>query len=184
MVEETVTTREAVGVFDSYEELHETIVELETSGFGRRQINVLGSEAQRKERLGVAEPEPARVEDDPVAPREHIIGPEELGVAQGVIIGGGIFVGAIGALLLAGGMATGGVIAVMLLAGAAGGIIGALLAEMLASHYSRFFNKQVANGGLVLWVQTPSPQEEEKATVILKKHGAHDVHIHEMPMAA
>lgn len=185
--QEMTMVREAVGVFDDVNALHETIKDLETSGFGRRQISVRGSEAEMRERFGQTQLETKQLEDHPQAPHRPIVAPEELGVAKGVLIGGGIFVGFVGAVIpiaASGGELTGTSIATVLLASAIGALAGWGLANLLDREYGTFFQKQVGKGGLVLWVETPGSAEEEKAQIILRRHGAHDVHIHEMPLAA
>ena len=35
------------------------------------------------------------------------------------------------------------------------------------------------SGGLLLWVRTPDVELEEKATAILRKQGAGQIHVHE-----
>lgn len=181
------TVREAVGVFDDYTSLHETIKDLETSGFGRRQISVRGSDLQMIDRFGQPQLEAQQLEDNPIAPHSPIVGPEELGVAKGVLIGGGMLVGFIGAvipIMVAGGAVTTGSLIILALAIAAGALIGWGVANLLDRDYDTFFSRQVDKGGLVLWVVTPSEEAERKAEAILERHGAHDIHIHEMPMAA
>lgn len=176
--------REAVGVFEDYDELYETIKELGTVGFGRHQISVLGSDEAVEEIFQRPEVTPEVVEDNPFAPRSFNVGLEELGVAQGVLIGSGIYVGAIVGILSTGGLAEPGSLMTLALTVIAGGMVGGLLALVLGDQYHQFFRKREANGGLVLWVETPTQQTEQTAQKILRKHGAHDIHIHEMPLAA
>lgn len=181
---ETHEVREAVGVFDDYDALYDTIKELGTSGFGRHQISVLGSDAAVRERLGDPVVTPEWVEDNPIAPRSPIIGVEELGVAQGVLVGAFIYLSASLAMYLSGGLMSPNAMGVLTIACITGMILGVVAAIALGRSYERFFKKRLASGGLVLWVETPNPVTERVAQTILYKHGAHDVHIHDMPVAA
>lgn len=180
----TVVKHEAVGVFDSYEQLHDTIKELETSGIGRRQISVRGSDAAVKREYGESTVIPERLEDDPNAPHSPIIGAEELGVAQGVLIGIGMYVGAALAFYALPQQATTSSVVIALLATLAGAGIGAVLARVLGTQYRFFFKKQEAEGGLVLWIETPNTREVQKVESILLKNGAHHIHTHDIPVAA
>ena len=180
----TVVKHEAVGVFDSYEQLHDTIKELETSGIGRRQISVRGSDAAVTREYGQSSVIPERLEDDPKAPHSPIIGAEELGVAQGVLIGVGMYVGAAIAFYALPEQANTSAIAIAVAATLAGAGVGAVLARYLGARYSRFFRKQEAKGGLVLWIETPSTREVQKVESILLKNGAHHIHTHDIPVAA
>jgi hypothetical protein len=42
----------------------------------------------------------------------------------------------------------------------------------------------VVRGGLVLWVRCRDKAREAAAVKILRKHSAHDVHVHEVPDSA
>lgn len=184
MITETHEVREAVGVFDDYAALYDTIKELGTSGFGRHQISVLGSDAAVRERLGDPQIGPEWVEDNPIAPRSPIIGVEELGVAQGVLVGAFIYLSASLAIYLSDGLVSPNALGILTIACIAGMIIGVIAAIALGRSYSRFFQERLEKGGLVLWVETPNPATERVAQTILYKHGAHDVHMHDLPLAA
>ena len=41
--------------------------------------------------------------------------------------------------------------------------------------------EQLDHGGLLLWVRTTDPDHEEHAMTILKRNGAEDVHVHDLP---
>src|SRR5262249_55270945 len=96
-----ILAREAVGIFDDYEELQNTISELGLAGFGLHQISVLGSDQSVKDRCGAAMPA-AVMEDHPETPRSPNIAPEELGVAQGVVVGIGMITGVMLTMLIFG----------------------------------------------------------------------------------
>lgn len=176
--------REAVGVFDNKDQLDETIKDLRSSGFGRHEISIRGSEARMKEQFGRPFIEPEMVEDHPATPRSIFIVPEELGVAQGVLLGIGMLAGAALGLVATGYATESGSTAIVLLGVALGALAGSLLVWLMSAQYHRFFRQQEQNGGLVLWVKTDTDESTRKAQVILERHGAHDVHIHDLAVAA
>ncbi len=44
--------------------------------------------------------------------------------------------------------------------------------------------EQLERGGVLLWVRLPDAAAEPRALDILRRHSAHDVHVHEFPAAA
>jgi len=54
------------------------------------------------------------------------------------------------------------------------------LAKLVGKHHSDYLQKQIEQGGLLLWVNTTEPKYEKRAVEILRKHSAQDVHIHDM----
>ena len=68
---------------------------------------------------------------------------------------------------------------VLLAIAAAGGALGYAAAIGLRRMRRRRMVAQKRRGGLLLWVSTPTRDREEKATAILSRHGARDVHINE-----
>lgn len=181
MTQQQEKIREAVGIFDDYDRMEKAIEILEEEGFGRHQISVLGSEAALKERFGTEQVSTQRLKDHPDAPRSPDIKREELAIGQGVLIGGGLFTGVAAAVIAAGGMAAPGLVTAAVLGGAGGSAVGAVLARLLGEKYAAFFQQQIEEGGLLLWVNTPDPAMEAKAQAILKEYGARDVHVHDLP---
>ncbi|MGE0754419.1 MAG: hypothetical protein AB7L92_04595 [Alphaproteobacteria bacterium] len=175
--------REVVGIFENYEAMGQTIDELERAGIGRHLISVLGSEKAMKERFGTDALDVNVLEDNPESPRSPFFKQEELSIAQGALISCGI-IGGVGIAILAFGAAVPGILLTGVLAGGAGGgAIGAAFAKMLEDKYSSFFQKQIDNGGVLLWVNCQDEATEEKTLQIMKHSNAHDVHIHEFPMS-
>jgi len=177
------TIREAVGVFDNYDSMHQAVNDLEINGFERRQISVLGSQKALEESFGSKDVKTELLADNPNVPRGTDIKKEELGIGQGVLVSGGIVVGVVGSILLSGGIAAPGLVTTMIAGGMGGTVVGGVLAKLLGDKYAEFFGRQIANGGLLLWVQTPSIDDELRAQKILDKNGAHNVHIHTVPVA-
>lgn len=183
MKEETRTMSqpipEAVGLFHHHDNMQNAINALETSGFERREISVLGSEKAIEERYGSSHVPSKILEDDPNAPRSSKPKPEELGIAQGVLIGGAAYAGVAAAILATGGaVSIPALVTTAAIGGIGGGTAGGVLAKLLGDEYADFFERQIKSGGLLLWVNTPTPEKEQKAQAILSKYGAEDVHIH------
>jgi hypothetical protein len=181
-MESAETIREAVGVFETAEALEEAVDDLLSSGFDRAELSLLASEATVLQKLGHVFARSESAEDDPNAPRTAFVSTESIGDAEGGLIGGLLYVGA---LVAAGAVvATGGTMLVAILAaaagGGAGGLVGAGLATLIGRHHAEYLEKQLEHGGLLLWVRTKDAAHEQRATDILSKHSAHDVHVHEI----
>jgi len=184
--QEADNLREAVAVFDSSETFQEAIDELLSSGFDRAELSLLASEHAVEEKLGHRYKKVAKFEDDPAVPRKAYVSTESIGDAQGGLIGGLVYVGAIAA---AGAIvATGGTLAAIItgvaVAGSAGGLIGSMLAVWVGEHHAHYLEEQLIHGGLLLWVRTTDEERERRATEILAKHSGKDVHVHGLSAAA
>jgi len=177
------STHEAVGVFKTAESFQAAADELLSSGFDRADLSILASEHTVEEKLDHIYRRVEALEDDPKVPRTAYISDEAIGDAQGAFVSSLTFVGAVsaaGAMAAAGGAIAGMIVAAAMLGGA-GGLIGSSLGKMVADHHADHLTAQLEKGGLLLWVRTRDRQHEERAEGILRKHGARDVHIHELP---
>jgi len=67
----------------------------------------------------------------------------------------------------------------------AAGLTGAALSEMLetvrATPHTESFARALEAGAVLLWVHAPGPAQQTRATEILRRHGAADVHLHRRP---
>lgn len=181
--ESQATRTEAVGVFDSAATLQEAIDELLSSGFDRAEISLLAGEQAVEEKLGHAYEKVVELEDDPAVPRAAFVSTEAVGDAEGGLIGGLMYVGAVataGAVVASGG-ALGAALFAAALAGGAGGLIGSVLADLVGDHHAKQLQEQLDHGGLLLWVRTRDQVQERRAVEILSKHAASDVHTHTLP---
>jgi hypothetical protein len=171
-------SREAVGIFHSPEGLQGAIDELLSSGFHRAELSLLASEAAVVDKLGQMYRKAEDLSDNPDAPRAAYVAGEDIGDAEGGIIGGLVYVGAtVGAIVASGGTLL-AVIVVAALAGGAGGLIGSALAKWVGSHHAHYLQEQLERGGLLLWVRTRDPSREARAVAILGKYSAEKVHVH------
>ena len=177
------TVREAVGVFADEATLQDAIDELLSSGFDRADLSLLASEAVVEEKLGSVYEKVADIGDDPGVPRTAYVATESIGAAQGGLMGGLIYVGAVAAAgaVVASGAAVPVAIAGALLGGSAGALIGSVLAEWVGNHHADEIERHIDHGGLLLWVRTWDAGQEKRAAEILSRHSAHDVHIHALP---
>ena len=184
--ENTNTVREAVGVFSSPEDLQDAIDELLSSGFHRAQLSLLASEQAVADKLHHQYEKAATLANDPGVPRAAYVSTEAIGGAEGGLIGGFVYVGAVGAAgaIVASGGTIAAAIAAAALAGGAGGYIGSILAKWVGDHHANYLQEQMEHGGLLLWVHARDATIEERAVEILKKHSGVDVHVHALPVTA
>lgn len=175
--------REAVGVFDAVDTLQGAIDELLSSGFDRADLSLLASVHAVEEKLVDTGFSRVELEDNPAAPRGDYVSPDAIGTAEGGLISGLTYLGAVataGVIALAGGPLTAIVVGAAV-AGGAGGLVGARLAALVGHHRARYFQRQLDRGGLLLWVRTWTSAQEVRATEILARHSGRDVHVHGLP---
>lgn len=84
---QAIKHKEAVGVFSNQRDMDEAIADLEAAMFPRHDISVIGSKAKMEERFGSETVSPELLEDNPQAPKDASIRPEEKTIASTVIIG-------------------------------------------------------------------------------------------------
>lgn len=173
--------REVVGVFDNYDALEDAVEDLELAGFDRSQINLLVHENTVREKLG-DRVDIRRLEDDPEAPLENPVDRHEVAEGKAALTAGTALLGSFVALGLVVTAEISIPVAILAAAvgGGAGGTIGGLLAKYLGELRAREIEEQIRAGGLLLWVQVRDQEQEKKAIEILQKHGARDVHPHEI----
>jgi hypothetical protein len=124
----------------------------------------------------------AELEDDPRVPRTAYVSLESIGDAEGGLIGGLMYIGAVaagGAVVASGGTLAGAFLAAAM-AGATGGLFGSGLARFIGYHHADYLQRQVEKGGLLLWVRTRDLEHEQRAKRILERHSGEDVHVHEL----
>jgi len=180
MNEQPENLREAVGVFISASDLQAAIDELLSSGFHRAELSLLAGEDAVNDKLDGHYLSVGAAADDPAIPRTAYVSPEAIGDAQGGMVGGLAYAGAIvaaGVIAVSGGTIAATVIAATLVGGA-GGLVGSILAKWLGDNHAHYLQTQIDRGGLLLWVRTRDAKAEDRATDILKRHSSRDVHVH------
>lgn len=176
--------REVVGVFGDETALEAAIDELHACGFDRAEISLLASEEAVRKKLGHAYRKVSELEDDE-AVRVAYVSKEDYGAAEGGLISGLVYVGALAGAgtVLASGGALGGALLSAALWGGAGGAFGLLLARWIDRQRAQRLTEQIERGGLLLWVHARNQECESKALEILQRHGAEDVHAHDLSLA-
>lgn len=175
------TVREAVGVFNDAKTLEDAIDRLLESGFDRADLSLLAAEHAIEEKLGHLYSKVNELEDEANAPRAAYISTNEVGDAEGAAIGTPMYIAAVTAAGLT--VAAGGPLVAAITALAAGGgggaVIGGLFARLIGKHHATYLERQLEHGGILLWVRTWTPEQEETAKKVLSEFSAHDVHVHE-----
>ena len=175
--------REAVGVFDSADTLEAAIDELEISGFDRADLSLLASAEAVEAKLGHRYEKVSDLEDDPVVPTTAYVSRNAVAEAEGALVGSLIYLGAVplvGAIVASGGTAAAAILAAVI-GSSVGGMAGLGLSSFVGLHHENYLQKQLDAGGLLLWVRTRDAAHEARATEILGRHSAHDVHVHGLP---
>jgi hypothetical protein len=174
------STREAVALFGDEEALQAAIDELQLSGFDRAELSLLATAGTLRKTFGGRFKSSAELEDLEGVPRACYISPESLGDAEGGIIGGLIYVGAVTAtgIVTLGGGGLAATIAAAVIAGGASGLVGTILAGVLEGVHELNVRDHLRHGRLLLWVRTRDGKDEKRATAILRKHFGKDVHVH------
>ena len=175
--------REAVGLFHDEGSLEAAADALMAAGFDRADLSLLAASETVERRLGHLYRKVSELEDDPAVAHLAFIDSDSRTEAQGVLVGGLAYVGAVAAAGVV--VASGGAIAALLmgtaLAGAGGGLIGAGLARFVGRRHAQYLQQHLDRGGLLLWVRTADPDEERLACDLLTDNGAEDVHVHTLP---
>ena len=168
--------REAVGVFHDEKSLQSAVDALLIAEFDRSHLSLLAGQNSIEAKLGHRFEKVSELEDDPEVPTQAFVGVDSRTEGKGVL-GGVLFY--VGACAAAGAVvASGGTAAAALIAGAVaggGGLIGAAFARFLEQRHAHRLQEQLDRGGLVLWVRTPTLEDEQRA------NGGDDVHVHDLP---
>jgi hypothetical protein len=175
--------REAVGVFHDERSLQSAVDALLIAGFDRSYLSLLAAQSSIEAKLGHRFEKVSELEDEPEVPTQAYIGIDSRTEGKGVLVGVLFYVGACaaaGAVVASGGTAAAALIAGAV-AGGGGGLIGAAFARFLEQRHAHRLQEQLDRGGLVLWVRTPTREDEQRAVETLRANGGGDVHVHDLP---
>jgi hypothetical protein len=175
--------REAVAVFQNEKDLQSAADELLSHGFHRSELSLLASTSAVDQKLGHQFRSVSRLEDEADIPTIAYASTEAIGDAEGAIIGSLMYVGALIGLVpvVASGGTLAGALVAMTVSGGGAAAIGTALAGLIGKHHADHIEDQLGRGGLLLWVRTWNPGDENWAVEILKKHSGQDVHVHGLP---
>jgi hypothetical protein len=177
------TVREALGVFHDRDCFQSAVDDLMSAGFDRAELSLLAGARAIEEKLGHAYRKIEELEDDPKVPRAAYVSNHSLAEGRTGVIGGLAYVGAVvgaGAVVASGGTLA-AAIAAAAIAGGGGGLVGGWAAQYLGRDRGQALQDQLDRGGLLLWVHLRDAARERRAVEILKRHGAEDVHVHDLP---
>jgi xanthosine utilization system XapX-like protein len=164
-------------VFSGNQKLQEAIGDLASSSFDRRHISVLGCSSEVLRRCGLSHKNLREIVDSPRTPRSINIAPEEIGVAEGVLVSLAMLIGVFVSLLLLRSVTAPKVAGTAMIGGMLGIAIGLYLINIIDNLRSRRLEEGMKRGGLVLWVSASNKKKEKMAAKILRKHGASNVHL-------
>ena len=176
---ERVKVREVAGVFRSRDALDAAVDHLMLAGVDRADIDLMADLQAVREKLGGVYVPVEELPDVPQAPREAFIAREDLVGPLVGVAGVLTFIGVSAAAASI--VASGGALALAAL-GAGGAGLAAFLARSLGGPQAKELDRQMAGGGLVLWVRARSPEQETKIQQILRGDGADAVRVHEIEL--
>jgi hypothetical protein len=179
----SMKVREAVAVFEDVSSLENAVEELRAAGFGKEAISLLAGQDAVEKKLGHMYERVEELEDEPRAPRTAFVSEKNLGERESRVLGS---LTILPTLLAAGTVvASAGAVAAAIVATAVGGaLIGTVFTHWMDRRHAEWLQEQLDRGGVLLWVRTRDEVEERKALEVLTRFSAHDVHIHEIPVAA
>ena len=172
---------EAVGVFDSFQDLQAAFYDLRMVGFSRYDISLLARQEVLEEKLGDAYWQASDLEDNPEAPRAAFVSEEAVGELEGAIAGGFFFLGSYIAMaaMLTPASTLAASIAAIAIGGSPAAVLGTLLARRVGKQHKDYYANQIRHGGILMWVRVPDKAKEDLAVKILKGHSGRDVHVHQ-----
>lgn len=176
------SVREGIALFADSHALEAAVQDLLTHGFDHSDLSILARDKVVRDRLGHRLDDTVASADRDDLPRRAWVEPESRMEGRGALASVLGYFGAVTALSLT--FATGGAAAVAIgaaLVGAgAGAGLGTGLGKLFDQRLAREFERQLEQGGILLWVRVGAdPACEERALEILSRHGGHHVHAHE-----
>lgn len=172
--------KEVVGIFNDNTKLQSAIFDLSSSGFGRHKFSIIASPDSVKDQFDIENINISLIEDNKNTPRVTNIAPEDVGIAEGAIIGASMLAGAATALITVGSVAISAIIPAAIVGTSAGGAVGTILAKKLGEKYDASIEEKIDAGGIILWVNIENDDELEKTITIFSKYDATDIHSHEI----
>ena len=177
------TVREAVAVFDDVASLEAAVEDLRAAGFPEEAISLLAGHDAVERKLGRMYRRVEELEDEPRAPRTAFVSEKNLDERENRLLSS---LTVLPTVIAAGTVvaSTGAVAAAIVGTAIAGATIGTVLTHWMDKRHADRLQEQLDRGGVLLWVRTPTEADERKAVEVLTRYSAHDVHIHEIPVAA
>lgn len=176
--------REAVGTFRSEEQLEAAVSELASAGWDRAEMSLLGAHSMIAPHVETPPQGARKASDDPDLPRGSVVSDDDM--RQGRTLASGMAgvvaaFGAAGAVVVTGGTALAAVVGAAVAGGGATAAVHAA-GRWLSGRHDDFLQEQIDRGGILLWVALRQPGQDQKAQEILRRHGAENIHVHELPV--
>lgn len=176
------TIREAVAAFDDPEALQAAVSDLQSHGFDRADISFMARD-DLEQRVAPEHGDVRKAEDDPKVKRAPVVVDTDIRQRRILDISAAATVAAFAAAgftVMTGGAAA---LAAGLAVAAGGGVggLGALLGKVYGGEHRKYLEEQLERGGVLVWVRLRDAAAEPRALDILRRHGGHDVHVHEVP---
>lgn len=180
---EKARRREALGIFQQNEAFRNAIERLRANGFSHSDINFVASKEALNSSLGLYYSEVS-----PTAGAEHIPAVShnrrpEVEKAKAAVAARLFRIGKLpqGGELLASGGAFAAAVASAERNARSNGLLGDDLAAYIEKRHLTAMVERLAQGDLLLWVNTPDEESERQAEKILKEEGAQEVRLHNLP---
>jgi hypothetical protein len=172
--------REIVGTFSNSEALEKAVAALESAGWDRAELSLLGPKHVLSPDKDV--PAPDNAADNPDAERAPVLAHDDVRQGRALMAG---MAGTVGAFIAAGAtILSGGTLLVAVIGSAALGGGAAAIVEAFGKHAEdkreKFAAEQLRKGGILLWARLDPPRSEATAREIFQRFGATDVHVHEI----
>ncbi len=179
---ETARVREVVGIVDTRDALDLCVETLLLSGVDRARISLMGSRDAILRKLHHYYVEPTPLADADELPRRDLVMRDDTTALSALLFGTLLAVATLGTGAAI--VASGGAVATVLAAAAGGGIVATTLAatlrrRVLGEADPKALEHDLAMGGLALFVEVGSQDDEDKVKSLLAEH-ARNVHVHEV----
>ena len=176
--------REAVGIFMEPDHLKAAIRELRMSGFGSDELGLLAREHAVEQKLIDLYTRPNEPPASGTASELAFVDKESTEDTVHGVSGGLYFAGGTAATggIVASAAILGGPLAVAIAGAIAVGAVGAMVGGLIAKGDTDYLREQLDEGHVLLFVHAATPQQEEQAEEILKRHAALEVRVYDVPV--
>ena len=177
--------REAVGAFHSPEALDTAVSELGSAGWDKSEMSLLAQDSVLQPGIPAHGHDMRQAADEAELPRGAVVGDEDVRQGRTLATSMAAVIAAFaasGATILTGGGALAAAIGAAAAGGGAAAAVNAI-GRWISGSRSEVLRDQVDQGGILLWVTVRDAEQERLAIEILRRCGATDVHVHEIPVS-
>ncbi|HEX9647567.1 MAG TPA: hypothetical protein VGB88_08720 [Alphaproteobacteria bacterium] len=175
MVDEPDFPYLCAAIFDDVGAFRGVLRSLLGAGFDAADVSILAPHDALADHFDDRIPSPDQLADLPDTPREDLAPETAVEAAARAIAEGLSAIGAIGAAGMA--YAVGGPVGVATTTGAAvESTVEGVLSKFVEDRYSERFQRNLADGGLVVWVRVRERERAATASALLARHGGSHIH--------